>query len=361
MSDLGHEWTERRIRELEARIRDAYEDAIIDVEDKMAEFVAKHEAKNRDLLDKLKAGKITKDDYKMWLAGQVFQRKRWQATLDDLTETLARANQIAMQIINEEVPEVFAYNANWASYTAEKQLDAAGYRFTTVKRPGGREVSAEESATSNTLATIRFGWGLYDADTVKILLRDEPDLLPPSRVDIPKDKRWNMGNITRQVMQGIVQGESLEQVAKRLRTVAEMNIDSARTHARTAMTGAQNAGRMESYERLERRGIRVEREWIAALDSHTREAHALLDGQHVPVDKPFEVTYKGRTYKIWYPGDPSAHPSMVYNCRCALGAYLPDFPPENGKRRDDDPSGKPIRDMTYQEWLEYKRGEAEGE
>ena len=124
MRDLGHEWTERRIRKLEARIRDAYEDAIIDVEDKMAEYLAKFAAKDRKLQEQLKAGKITKADYQMWLNGQVFQRKRWQAMLDDLTDTLARANQIAMQIINDETPEVFAYNANWASYNAEKQLDA---------------------------------------------------------------------------------------------------------------------------------------------------------------------------------------------------------------------------------------------
>ena len=357
MRDLGHEWTERRIRELEKRIRDAYEEAIDDIDDKMQTYIARFIKRDEQLRDQLKAGKITKADYQMWLNGQVFQRKRWQAQLDDLTDTLARANEIAMQIINEEAPEVFAYNANWASYTMEKRMDAAGYDFRRVVRPGGREVSEEESATSQTRGTVRFGWGLYDADAVKLLLRDEPDLLPPSRVDIPKDKRWNMGNITRQVMQGIVQGESVEQVANRLRTVAEMNIDSARTHAQTAMTAAQNAGREESYARTERlTGYTVEREWIATLDGYTREAHRTLDGQHKPIDEAFEVMHKGRKYKIMFPGDPDADPRMVYNCRCTTAAWLPDFPPENSKRRDDDPDRAPIRDMTYREWLEYKSG-----
>ena len=64
---------------------------------------------------------------------------------------------------------------------------------------------------------------------------------------------------------------------------------------------------------------------------------------------------RGRTYKIMYPGDPEADPRMVYNCRCTLGAFLPDSPPVNAMRRDDDPERKPIRHMTYPEWLEYKK------
>ncbi len=354
MDDEGHKWTEERIRKLEKRIRESYEEAIDDVEEKMRRYIAGFVARDAELRVQLKEGKITEADYRMWMNGQVFQRKRWQAQIDDLTDTLARANQIAMQIVNEETPEVFAYNANWASYTIEKQLDAAGYDFSRVKHRADKAPEATPGIHSP--GQVRFGWGLYDADAVKLILRDEPNLLPPSRVDIPKDKRWNMGNIARQVMQGIVQGESVEQVAARLRTVAEMNIDSARTHARTAMTAAQNAGREESYRRTESKGIRTEREWIATLDQYTRETHRALDGQYRPIDKPFEALHKGRKYKIMYPGDPEAAPMMVYNCRCTTGAFLPDFPPENAKRRDDDPGRVPIRDMTYREWLEYKSG-----
>jgi hypothetical protein len=139
-----------------------------------------------------------------------------------------------------------------------------------------------------------------------------------------------------------------------------MNIDSARTHAQTAMGAAQNAGRLESYRRTQQQtGYTVEQEWIATLDGYTREAHGKLDGQHKPVGEPFEVTHKGRTYKIMYPCDPAAAPCMVYNCRCTTGAWLPDFPDENAKRRDDDPNRVPIKDMTFTEWMKAK-GAADG-
>lgn len=356
MRDLGHEWTQKRIDELEERIRESYREAIDDIQAKMDAFIARFAVKNEELLKRLEAEKITPDDYKMWLAGQVFQKKRWQATLDDLTDTLARANELAMQIINDAVPEAFAYNANWATYSIEKQLDAKGYDLNVIPH----RANAAPQVPSSASGAVSFGFGLYDRDTVKRLLRDEPKLLPPSRVDIPKDKQWNMGNITRQIMQGIVQGESLEQVAQRLTKVADMNIDSARTHAQTAMGAAQNAGRLESYRRTQRQtGYTVEQEWIATLDGYTREAHGKLDGQHKPVGEPFEVTHKGRTYKIMYPCDPAAAPCMVYNCRCTTGAWLPDFPGENAKRRDDDPNRVPIKDMTFTEWMTAK-GAADG-
>lgn len=360
MRDLGHEWTQERIDELEKRIRDSYQEAVDDIRMKMDAFIARFAAKNEELLKRLEAEKITEADYRDWLAGQVFQKKRWQATLDDLTDTLARANELAMQIINDAVPEAFAYNANWAAYNFEKELDGRGYDLYVVNRPKGIEPEDKRGAPVGG-ARVQFGWGLYNVDAVKRLLRDEPNLLPPSRVDIPKDKRWNMGNITRQIMQGIVQGERLEQVAQRLTKVAEMNIDSARTHARTAMTAAQNAGRLEQMYRQRELahsfGMTVRKKWKSAKDTHVRKAHGILDGQLQELEDPFTVY--GKT--IMYPGAPEAAPELVYNCRCAISAYYPDSPPQNAKMRDDDPERVPIRSMTYQEWLRAKRGGDGGE
>ena len=358
MRDLGHEWTERRIRELEKRIRDAYEWAVDDIDDKMQAYIARFVKRDAELRDQLKAGKITQADYRMWLNGQVFQRKRWQATLDDLTETLARANQIAMQIVNEETPEVFAYNANWASYNFEKEMDRRGHDLSVIRRPGGVEPEDKKEPPVDG-ARVQFGWGLYSVEAVKVLLRDEPTLLPPSRVDIPKDRQWNMKNITRQILQGIVQGEGVEDVARRLRTVAEMNIDSARTHARTAMTAAQNAGRMEQMQRsielAAKFGEKVQKKWKSAKDSRVRKSHGILDGQIRDPDEPFEVDGK----EIMFPGDPQAPPELVYNCRCTMSEYYPDSPQQNAKMRDDDPDRVPIRSMTFKEWMEWKRGEGE--
>ena len=246
--------------------------------------------------------------------------------LATLTDTLTHADELAAQIVNEATPEAFAYNANWAAYKIEQ---------------GGN---------------INVGFELVDRQTVTRLLRDVPDLLPNYKIDIPADKRWNRRAITHQINLGIIEGEALDTIAKRLQRVTGSNFNSARTNARTAMTGAQNAGRMETYRKAEELGIEGQKEWLATLDNHTRHAHAMLDGQKRPRDAPFD----SELGQIMYPGDPNARPANTYNCRCTLIYDVAKYPKQNSKRRPnlqeygDALPQKPIKDMTYAEWAGWK-------
>lgn len=323
MTDQGAKWTDAQIAALERRVREVYQEATADMTGKLNRFIRKFKRDEKELKERLARGEITAADYRDWLAGQVFQGKRWRQQRDDLADTLTHASEIAADIINDATPGAFAYNANWAAF----QIERAG--------------------------NANMGFELYDTSTVKRLLRDQPNLLPPSRVEIPVERRWNIQNITRQITQGIIQGEALDAIAKRLQRAAEMDFNQARTHARTAMTGAQNAGRIETYHRAEAMGIKMQKEWLATLDSHTRHAHAVLDGQKRPVDEPFEVEGK----KIMYPGDPSAAPELVYNCRCTLISDVADWPAENAQRRDNE-NRVNIENMTFAEWAGWKKDTA---
>ena len=327
MPDPGARFTDEQIAELEARLTAMYETAYKDVREKYMAFVKKFLRADKIYRQKLKDGEITKETYDAWLRGQVFQKTRWEAQLDDLAQTLTHTTQTAMDIINDAAPGVFAMNANYASY----EIEHAG--------------------------NIDMGFGLYDEDTVRRLVRDDPNLLPPSKVNIPIEQQWNRTLINRQIGVGIIAGEGIMAIADRLQRSATMSRNQALTHARTAMTGAQNAGRIEGYHRAEKMGIKLEKEWLATLDGHTRRSHAALDGQHVPVDKPF----KSLLGDIMYPGDPSAKPANVYNCRCTLISHLLDYPSQNAKRRPNEQKlgdkevQKPIKDMTYAQWAKWKK------
>lgn len=326
MPDHGARYTDEQIAELEARLTAMYEQAYTDVREKYMAFVKKFLREDKIYRQKLKDGEITKATYDAWLRGQVFQKTRWEAQLDDLAQTLTQTTQAAMGIINNAAPSVFAMNANFASYSIEH----AG--------------------------NVDMGFGLYDEDTVRRLVRDDPNLLPPSKVNIPLEQQWNITLINRQIGAGIIAGDGILIIADRLQRAASMSRNQAMTHARTAMTGAQNAGRIESYHRAEKMGIRMEKEWLATLDGRTRHAHAALDGQHVPVDEPFQ----SELGEIMYPGDPNARPANVYNCRCTLISHLLDYPRQNTKRRPnlqqlgDAQAQKPIKDMTFAEWAKWK-------
>ena len=315
MVDWAHKWTDKQLEELEKRFQSVYAQAEKEVSEKfvkhMESFSAKDEAKKK----LLEAGKITQTDYNNWRLGQATTGKRWKKLRDNLAREYTNANQIAMSAISGHLPDVYAQNVNWGMYQIE---------------------------SGNGIGT---SFSLYDRQTVERLVRDNPNLLPQPSVDIPKDLRWNSQKITSAVTQGILQGESIPKIAMRMQNVTDMNNSAAVRNARTAMTGAQNAGRVDSYKRAEDMGIELEQEWLATLDGRTRHSHRKMDGKRVKVGEKFQNGCE-------YPGDPSGPPEEVYNCRCTLIAALDGFTHDASDfslRYNDN-----IEDMSYEDWKDYK-------
>lgn len=239
--------------------------------------------------------------------------QRWADMVDTLARDMNNANVIAAQIVSGEMPETFSLNANYSSYEIEN-----GYRQ-------------------------NYGFTLYDRDTVNRLVSENPDLLPEPSVDIPADLRWNKQKIVSNITQAVLQGKSIPDIAKSMETVVGMNKASAVRNARTAMTGAQNAGRQQAYERAEAMGIKLQKEWIATLDGRTRHSHGMADGQKVDINGMFKVG----GCKMRYPGDvANGTAEEIYNCRCTMATVEP---PEIMQGED--------KRMTYSEWVQTKEGQ----
>lgn len=306
-------------RRLERKIRETFEEAEKDIEEKMADFNRRYKIKEQTHLRDVAEGRWTQERYDAWLRGQVFQGEQWKAKKEQIQNTLYNANSIAVKMTNEQKTNLFMVNANYQAYVLEHG------------------------------AGVNFGFGLYDSATVERLIRTDPQLLPMWKIDQPKDYMWNGHKVTNAIRQGIIQGERLDQIAKRLSEgLTTSNKNKMLTFARTGMTEAQNAGRLTRLKEAEGIGIKVHKEWMCTLDERTRWQHADLDGQKRPMDKPFEVD----GYRIMYPGDPTAHPSMVYNCRCTMVGDLDDYPSEY--ERYDNIDGKPVKAMSYREWEKAK-------
>lgn len=320
MQDKGATYADNAVKRISKFIASIYEEAQRDIEMKTKSFWAKHKAKDKSMREKLDNDEITLAEYQRWMRGQVFQGKQWESKMKQVESVLAEANETALQIVNRERINVYAFNSNWQAYLIEKS------------------------------AGVSFGFNLYDADAVARLLREDVELLPEKKLDIPKDKKWNAGNMNRQITQGIIQGESLESIAARLAKVTNTNLESMLTNARTMMTGAQNAGRQERMERAKEMGIKLKKVWLSTLDGHTRTDHRKLDGQKVDVDKHFRVG----GYKIMYPGDRRAKPAMVYGCRCTMITEVEKYPTSKYTTRYDNVAKKPIKNLTYAEWVRSK-------
>lgn len=159
---------------------------------------------------------------------------------------------------------------------------------------------------------------LLDAHTVERLQREGDIKLPRKKVDIPKDERWNTKQMSSKLLQGILAGDAIPTIANSLMQVIGNNAAAAVRNARTMVTGAENVGRLDSYEDLAEKGVVQKKVWIATADDRTRESHLLLDGEEVDIDKPF-------SNGLMYPADPSGDPAEVYNCRCSMRDHIVGF------------------------------------
>jgi len=319
MSDPGTRKADASHAEIEKRLRSVYEAAQRDIIERLDKFQQRFLAQDKINTALVKAGAMTEDEYQTWLKGQVFSGKIWQEQVKGLTDTLLDANRQALRIIDGERRAVFGENASYQAYQLEKSANAD------------------------------FGFTLYDSATVTRLIRNQPNLLPEKRVNAIKDAAWNRKTVSSVITRGILSGESIEKIARHLGDELSRKDEKAMLrYARTAMTAAQNAGRMEVMDEAIEMGIKVKKVWLATLDERTRESHALLDGQIREVHEPFSSILG----PIMYPGDPSADPANTWNCRCSLTYEYEEYPLENATRYDQE-NGEDIEDMTYSEWKEW--------
>lgn len=324
--DPAHQETDKLLKQMEKQLDGVYKQAYREARQTADEFMKKFRQMDKDKRQQVKDGTLDKAEYERWRRTQVFQGNNYHQMADTLAADLTNVNKIAASIINGHLPEVYAVNHNYATYEVEK----------------GSKINTQ--------------YTLYDRFTVERLMRDNPDLLPKkAAVNVPKDELWNKQHINSSVLQGILQGKSNDDIAKDLAaTITSMSHNSAIRNARTMTTSAENGGRIDSYKRAEKMGINMMQVWVSTLDDRTRHEHILLDGQKRKVGEPFVVD----GYKIDFPGDPSAEPFLVYNCRCCLIGQVEgvNFDLSDTSQRDSK-----LGEMTYQEWKDSKRKQDEGE
>lgn len=279
----------RRLLMMEKKLSAIYSRANKEVGTKLKEYLKSIEPQEAKLKDAIKGAKSAEEAakaeeaYKVFVTNKTLRNGRFLALEQQMARELSAVNETAMEYINGQMPYIYATHYNAV----------------------GRDIASQVKG---------YSFELVDASTVKSLATKDETLLPYKVVDGKKDIRWNTQAVNSEVLQGVLQGESIGDISKRLTHVTEMNLTSAIRNARTSTTSAENRGRMDSYHNAEEKGIILRKVWLATNDSRTREAHIELDGQEREIDEPFENSLG----EIMYPGDPNADAANVYNCRCTM-------------------------------------------
>lgn len=292
MADKAHTLTDKELERMERHLAGVYKRAEKEVGAAWSAYLKDVEGDISQLRKAYEEAKKGGDKDAIKKAGRELQGKIQEKTLynqhyQNLTNQVAtqisHINETAAAYINDKLPKVYAINYN----------DVAGGINSQIKG---------------------VSFDLVDQSTVKRLATKQENLLPYKEINGKKDVRWNVSKINSEVLQGIIQGESMPNVAKRLTNVLGMNTSSAIRNARTTVTSAENRGRMDMLHDAQDKGVNMVKVWMATNDGRTRDAHLDLDGEEAEIDEPFTNEFGD----IMYPGDPDADPANVYNCRCTL-------------------------------------------
>lgn len=129
------------------------------------------------------------------------------------------------------------------------------------------------------------------------------------------DKAYIYNELRREFAVGLLKGESIPKLAKRIQKSLNSSMNRAILIARTENTRVQNQSREEVFKNATEKGIKLKKQWISAGDKRVRSSHQRLNGEIVNMNESFSNNCE-------YPGDPNGGASEVCNCRCTFVALI---------------------------------------
>lgn len=332
---------DRILKKNEKEIREIYIAAGVLLKALLDEYLKQYKEQDDRRRQEWKDGKIKEQDYLQWRIATIIMTKRWLKTRGRITSELVDAATKARHTTIGYMPEVFRVAKNQSLVDIALQTaDMMGVDVETTTIGKGRIIKrtvTRSSPLANGLSP--FPTKLTVGSSISFDLVDEHTAL---RLFTTKDRIYHMmGNkkyaevqaglrtpwekqkVQSALLTSILMGEDVGQIAQRIAdTVTVDNMSEAIRDARTMTTGAESAGRVDSYIEAEEKGIIMKQVWLATIgDGRTREAHLKLHHQKVDVGEPFRVDGD----EIRFPGDPTAPGYLVYNCRCAIAGEVVGF------------------------------------
>ena len=289
MADSARNYTDNELKAMEEYLSGIYAQAEKDLIKKFNKYTAdfvRLDAEKQKMVD---SGEMSPEEYETWRKNKLLYGMHWTRLIDQVKKEMGKCNQTALDYVNGRVPQIFSVNYNQIAESIPG-AEVAGYSFE-----------------------------LINADTVRNIATNDGIMLPPPRkeMNIPKDEMWNSKLVNAQLLQGILQGESIPKMAARMANVCNSNKAAAIRTARTMTTAAENSGRQSGINRATADGIILIKEWLATNDERTRESHIAINHERIRCDAG---NTKKRMFSngLEFPGDWNGKPAEVYNCRCTL-------------------------------------------
>lgn len=166
------------------------------------------------------------------------------------------------------------------------------------------------------------------------------------------------------VSQNIIEGQTVQQLAKNLRILDEaydMGIARVTTMARTELLTAYSLGQEEATHQAELAGVEFNYTWSAAMTKNTRPTHARADGQKALIIKGKPVFTVGgikfRSPRVLAIPNQENAVKEIANCRCRRQNNPYGIKPTARVAQREDGSWAQVNgDMTAKEWAKREYG-----
>jgi SPP1 gp7 family putative phage head morphogenesis protein len=212
-------------------------------------------------------------------------------------QTLARMDQGAKNKVTrlQAMQEKFADRVEALNAGQPQELEAHLAKVYGINYDGGAEKI--RMATSFDMVNERAVEEAFTREYAKIALQDNATFV--------------RSKIREQITQGVLQGDPIEKMAKRIQGVLEQNLNNTVRIARTETTGIMGQARQDLFDDAEDKGMTVLKQWLATSDSRTRPSHQAINGQKRECDDVFDNGLR-------FPSDPLGSAGEVINCRCTM-------------------------------------------
>ena len=147
------------------------------------------------------------------------------------------------------------------------------------------------------------------------------------------------------IAQSLAMGKGYSYTSKRIRETIEASAYQAMRIARTESTRNYTQGHLQVYDSLEDVGIKAKKQWVATLDTRTRDTHGILDGQYADEDGLFHIHGDSAEGPGLF-----SDPSESINCRCRVIEVIDGLAPEYRRIKGEGI----VPYQTYEQWAKDK-------
>ena len=277
---------------------------------------------------------------------------------------LIRNYQLALKEVRTKIAtayEKYGDNyTNWTKYnrlaTLEKDIGKeigklTGKNAVNLKTGIAKQFEDQYYRTAFALEKevgARLGFGQLNPKTIEAAVQN-----PLDRVGFLQRNRDNQQRLARQMReqltQGLIQGESYQKTARRIKERMDVGATNTLRIAQTENHRVQTVGRLRSFDQAEEYGVQAKRVWVSTLDDATRETHQDMDGQVADEDGMFDVD----GIEAEGPGL-TGDPAEDINCRCTIRMEIEGYEPK--VRRAREVEGERGEIQSYKTYNEWKKG-----